>query len=265
MSSLESSAVFRPIERPAREPQRRPRSTWRVFEELVETRRAVRSFRPDPVPEHDMRGALDVARLAPTGSNLQPFELIWVRSQTARDRVVGACLCPEPVETAAELVVVVARWDRCEQTRRELLHRLRAAPDHSRVDAFYYDHLAPWSYDMGPLGLYGRIRQLLSAPARLAFPLPRGPVDRADVRTWAVKSAALVSDHFMLAARARGLDTCPMEGVDPVRVGRAVGLSGWWWKRRWDLAMVIAVGYRAQGEPRHARWRRARHEQVREV
>lgn len=48
--------------------------------------RAVRSFRPDPVPEEVVSDVLDVARWSGSASNRQPWELVVVRDrQTLRD------------------------------------------------------------------------------------------------------------------------------------------------------------------------------------
>lgn len=238
---------------------------WSSFERLVEGRRSVRKFAPEEVDEHVMNDLFDAAILAPTSSNLQPFELSWVRSPKAKRKLVKACMSQSAARTAAELVVCVARWDHCDDTRREMVEWLRARPDTSKQVMFYYQRLVPWVYDQGPFGLYGRARKLLLTPLAAVVPLPRGPASREDVRVWAVKSAALTCANFMLAARAKGLDTCPMEGADPVRVGKLLGLRRAAFKRTWDLTMVIAVGRRSRRARLEPRWRRERHHLVRVV
>jgi len=47
---------------------------WTVFK----TRRSVRKFKPDPVPEADLRRILDAARSAPTSGNQQPWKFLVV-------------------------------------------------------------------------------------------------------------------------------------------------------------------------------------------
>ncbi len=238
---------------------------WKAFEAVARGRRAVREFSTEPVPLRDMNDVLDAAILAPTSSNLQPFELVWVRSQDWRVKLVRACMSQSAAKSAAELVVCVARWDRCEATRQEVLDWLSGQPDTPREVKLYYRHLVRWSYDQGPLGLSGLARRALLTPAAWMVPMPRGPASREDVRVWAIKSAALVCENLMLAARAKGLDTCPMEGADPVRVGRLVGLRKRDWRRSWDMTMVIAVGHRAPGADVGLQWRRERSVLVREV
>jgi nitroreductase len=48
---------------------------WTVFK----TRRSVRKFKPDAVPEADLRRILDAARSAPTSGNQQPWKFLVVR------------------------------------------------------------------------------------------------------------------------------------------------------------------------------------------
>lgn len=240
-------------------------ATWRAFDATVRSRRAVRKYEATPVAAADMRDILDAALLAPTSSNLQPFELVWVRDPVRRAALVRACLGQPAAATAAELVVCIARWDRCEETRREIVEHLRRQGRLVGPEAQYWQHLVRLVYEQGPFDLYGRLRTLVGTPIALAVPLPRGPASRADVRTWAQKSTALVAQTLMLAARAKGLDTCPLEGCDPVRVGKVVDLPPRSWKRTWDLSMVIAIGHRAADAPLGPRWRRAREKLVREV
>ena len=50
------------------------------FSELVKKRYSVRAYKPDPVEEHKLDQVLDAARYAPTAANLQPFQLIVIRT-----------------------------------------------------------------------------------------------------------------------------------------------------------------------------------------
>lgn len=59
--------------------------------EAVRTRRTIRGFKPDPVPEAVLREVVELARLAPSNSNTQPWHLAIV-SGAARDRLEAALL-----------------------------------------------------------------------------------------------------------------------------------------------------------------------------
>ncbi len=47
---------------------------------LIVERYSVRAYRPDPVEEEKVRQVLEAARMAPTASNRQPFQLIVIRT-----------------------------------------------------------------------------------------------------------------------------------------------------------------------------------------
>ena len=61
------------------------------FKKAVMSRRSIRVFDGEPIPEEVMRDCLRDAMLAPTSSNLQPFELYWVRDPKAREGLAEAC------------------------------------------------------------------------------------------------------------------------------------------------------------------------------
>ena len=59
--------------------------------ELAKTRRTVRAMKPDPVPDGLIDKAIEVARWAPTGFNLQPTEfmvLTDLESRTAVKKII---------------------------------------------------------------------------------------------------------------------------------------------------------------------------------
>ena len=48
------------------------------FWEVVKNRRSVRAFKPDPVPDEDIRKIIDAARMAPTSGNQQPWKFLVI-------------------------------------------------------------------------------------------------------------------------------------------------------------------------------------------
>ena len=57
-----------------------------AFAELVRTRRSVRDFRPDPIPEELLERVLADATWAPSWSNTQPY-FVAVASGAQRDQL----------------------------------------------------------------------------------------------------------------------------------------------------------------------------------
>jgi nitroreductase len=58
--------------------------------EAIRTRRSVRAYKPDPVPEEALGRVLEAARLAPSGGNRQPWKFIVVRDESLRMSLVPA-------------------------------------------------------------------------------------------------------------------------------------------------------------------------------
>ncbi|HUT86728.1 MAG TPA: nitroreductase family protein [Candidatus Heimdallarchaeota archaeon] len=62
------------------------------FYDAIRTRRSVRGYRSDPIPDDVLDRVLDAARLAPSGSNRQPARLILVEDEQARKRRLKTAL-----------------------------------------------------------------------------------------------------------------------------------------------------------------------------
>lgn len=239
---------------------------FEALRRAAEYRRSVRRFTQQAIQPQDMREILELGPLAPNSSNLQPYELYWVRSPARREALVKACLSQSAARQAQELVVCIARWDQWNLVRKEYLAFLETQPDIPDPVLLYYRRLAQGYYGQGPLSLFGLVKWIGTTLFGLVRPTIRFPLSRSDMRLWATKSAALACENLMLAAAAKGIDTCAMEGNDPVRVGAAIGLPAWSWKWRWDVPMVLAFGYR---DPEHGllgpRWRRNSAALIKEV
>ncbi len=61
------------------------------FLQLVESRYSVRSYQDRPVEQAKLDRILEAVRLAPSGSNRQPWRFIVVRDADVRRRLVPAC------------------------------------------------------------------------------------------------------------------------------------------------------------------------------
>ncbi|MFV8755401.1 nitroreductase family protein [Nannocystaceae bacterium ST9] len=229
---------------------------WTSFEALVRSRRAVHQFSDRPVDAIDIEAMLDAARLAPSSFNLQPYTFYWLRSPDLRARLAELCLGQKAARTAAELIVCVAHWDEWQICADEHLAWLReqgVAQASFDFHADIYRRLRIF-FARGPFNLLGRLRTLASWLIGVTRPTLRPPKGPREHATWAVKSASLACAHAMLAARARGLDTCPLEGFDEVRVAALLGLRG----DRFALPMILAVGHREPSGRMDPQWRRDR-------
>jgi len=57
------------------------------FLTLVQKRRSIRKFKPDPVPDDYINKIIEAARWAPSGGNSQPWEFIVIKDQELKDKI----------------------------------------------------------------------------------------------------------------------------------------------------------------------------------
>ena len=75
------------------------------FYEVIRTRRSVRSFKKEPIPEDVLKRVLEAARVAPSGGNRQPWRFILVKDETLRQKMISACNNQRFVAEAPLIVV----------------------------------------------------------------------------------------------------------------------------------------------------------------
>ena len=207
-----------------------------AFYEVVNSRRSTRIYAADPVPEEVIQRCVDAAQKAPNSSNLQCWELYRVAFPTNKEKLVEACLGQPAAATAPELFVFVARpdlWRRNNAWTLEEFDRRGNMPDRAYQ---YFTKITRIAYTQG---VFAWVKRLWFPVRGLTQATPREPIGWSDMRVWAHKSTALSAAHFMLAMRAEGYDTCPMEGMDSRRVKKLLGLP-----RRAEVCMVVSAGKR---------------------
>lgn len=208
------------------------------FRKVIISRRSVRKFTDKPIPAEVLDDCLHMAMLAPNSSNLQQWEFYVVQSRDKKARLVEACLGQNAAKTAAELIVIVARTQSWREHARMTLEQWPQAQVPKLVKQ-YYAQLAPVYYWQGPFNSWGMVKRAMTTVTGLFRPMPRGPFSQDDMRVWAAKSVALAAENLMLALRAHGFDSCPMEGFDEVRVRKLLKLP-----KDAFVVMVLGAGER---------------------
>jgi nitroreductase len=77
--------------------------------------RAVRSFRPDPVPQEVVDDILEVARWSGSASNRQPWELVVIQDRETLEELANVKGYASHLREAALGIVVVMAGERAEQ------------------------------------------------------------------------------------------------------------------------------------------------------
>jgi nitroreductase len=222
-------------------------SNCEMFAEVVRSRRSVRAFLPEPIPDDILAACFDLAMLAPTSHNLEIWRFYDVRNPEKLAKLRCLCFDQPPAAQAPTLIVAVARPDLWRVGCERLLKRLVADSASVAIDDHYrawipqlikkYRWYVPLLFNDGPFHVLAPLKMLIVSVAGLFRPMFRGPFGASEQAIWAVKTAALACENFMLALRAKGYDTCPLEGFDESRVRRLLKLP-----RAARIVMVIAAG-----------------------
>ena len=219
-----------------------PATDAKAFKDIVNSRRSVRFFSDDPIPQEVIDDCIDSALLAPNSSNLQCWEIHHVVDSEKKAKLKKYCLSQPAASTAKELFVFVTRPDLWKRNNQLILDEFDRRGNMPESAYQYFRVITKLAYTIGIFGILSPFKWLFFNVRGLFQPTPRGPVGTSGMKIWGHKSNALACAHFMLAMRSHGFDTCPMEGFDNVRVKRLLGLPF-----GADVTMVISAGKRAEG------------------
>lgn len=162
------------------------------IDDILETRKSIRAFRPDPVPLSLVQEILEVASRAPSGTNVQPWK-VYVAAGEVRQRLEAEVLAhreTKPSDAAAE-------FPRTSKRKEPYLSRMRKLGKdmYSLLGIPKGDEAANWRQ-------WGRNYQFFDAPVGMIF-----TVDK-DLDAMAFIDIGILLQTIMLVAKARGLDTC---------------------------------------------------------
>lgn len=167
-----------------------------TVDELIRSRRSLRAFLPTPVADEDIRALLEVAARAPSGTNTQPWKVYVLRGD-ALHRLSQAILAahndPEVAKThREEYHYYPVEWRSPYIDRRRKigwdLYALLGLGRENKV-GMHAQHGRNYGFFDAPVGLMFTIDRVMEQGSWLDY--------------------GMFLQNLMLAARARGLDTCP--------------------------------------------------------
>lgn len=165
-------------------------------DQAITSRRSIRAYLPDPVAREDIEAILEVASRAPSGTNTQPWK-VYVLTGAARDRlsaaIVNTYLDPEAASAhAEEYSYYPTKWvspyiDR----RRKVGWDLYSLLGLTREDkaGMQAQHARNYGFFDAPVGMIFTIDRIMERGSWLDY--------------------GMFLQNIMVAARGRGLDTCP--------------------------------------------------------
>ena len=200
-------------------------------DEAITSRRSIRAFLPDPVPRATVEHILRVAARAPSGTNIQPWQ-VWVATGAVKERLSAAihhARDTEPDAHGHEFKYYPSQWREPYLARRrkigwDLYGLLGIA--RGEKDKMHRQH--------------GRNFDFFDAPVGLIFTIDRD----LEIGSWL--DFGMFLENVMLAARGQGLDTCPQVAFAPYHkpIRAALGIPD-------DQVVVcgMSLGYEDTGAP----------------
>ncbi len=148
--------------------------------EAIKKRRSIRRFKPDPIPEEKIRLLLESARLAPSGTNTQPWRFIIVKDNDTKKKLQEAAHNQRHVKSAPVIIVCCAD-----------LKAFKEFPE--RVDELIESGALP-----------ERTREVFIPYLKKGM----GTVTKDALMVAAAANVAIAVEHIVLQAVEIGLGTC---------------------------------------------------------
>jgi nitroreductase len=168
----------------------------RAVDAAITSRRSIRAFLPTPVAREDVEAILEVAARAPSGTNTQPWKvhvLTGAAKERLSERILAAYMDPaQNREHVEEYAYYPREWvspfvDRRRKVGWDLYALLGLTRDNKA----------------GMAAQHGRNYRFFDAPVGMIFTIDR----IMEQGSWL--DYGMFLQNIMIAARGRGLDTCP--------------------------------------------------------
>jgi len=178
--------------------------------EAIEQRRSIRKFKPDPVSDEYINALLDGARLAPSGSNAQPWRFKIVRDKDTKEKLVEAAYDQAFIAEAPVVFVCCAEM------------------------GGYLDGVVSGLQDLGKIGaVEDRIVEIvLNRTGRMM----KMNLDQFGQRI--TFNVAIAIEHIALRALDFGLGTCWIRLIDESAIKSIFG-----WDDTISVVALLPIGY----------------------
>lgn len=170
---------------------------------LLESRRSIKLFDRDVVMSNeDLADIVSAASYAPSAFNIQPWRVIQINSDTVRTKLSDLAWRQPQISTASRLLLVAYdnyAWDRTSAYQQFSDNELRNK-------------------------VYSSVSSVYKNNAKLA-------------RDEAIRASSLYAMNILLAAEAKGYQSCALTGFDFGGVTELINMPA-----DWECCMLIALG-----------------------
>ncbi|MFT9820914.1 nitroreductase family protein [Lysinibacillus sp. NPDC056185] len=180
------------------------------FAKLIDKRRSANNFIEGiKMSEEDIRPILEDVKLAPSAFNLQHADYIVVLDEEKKEKVREAAYGQYKVHSASAVILVLG-------------------------DKEAYKNTANLNQGMVDLGIINACELDNIVNENAKFYEERG---EEFMKEEAIRNASLSAMLFMLAAKNRGWDTCPMIGFDQQQMRALFNVP-----ETYEIALMITIG-----------------------
>jgi nitroreductase len=178
--------------------------------DAIEKRRSIRKFKGDPVPDEHITALIEAARLAPSGSNTQPWRFKIVSDDETKAKLVVAAYHQSFVAQAPVVLVCCAD-----------LHG-------------YFEGITARSQDFGKEGALEEtmVRLLRERAEQLKT------MNVQDLAPGIAFNVAIAVEHIVLRALDFGLGSCWVRMIDEQKIKDIFG-----WGNSMHVVALLPLGY----------------------
>lgn len=223
---------------------------WKAFKEINRNRRSIRDFDGKALPDEDIKELLVEAAMAPSSANAQPFQFHWIQNPEIKAKVAAACNGQKAASLASTLIVMVASTTIAKNSVKQYSSYIEQSTWSEKSRSYYLGGLKIMHkfLKFGPLIVWTPLLNLIS----IVLPsLSLWPFGGIGVRQWHAKNSIFAAQNLMLAATAKGYDTCPMEGFNAQKIVSILKLP-----YGSVIPVVIALGKKTNDAQVELQWRR---------
>ena len=184
-------------------------------QEAIKNRRSIRKFESRIIPAEYLEQIIEAARLAPSGTNRQPWRFVLLTAEKENDKIAGLVVQPFVVAAPAVFVCCLDRRAYVRSLVEERMNELVKAEVISEEAAGY---------------IYQR-----KMPEQ---------VTEVVIPASAYLDLGIAVENMALMATALGLGSCWVRLFNPKKVHEVLGLSP-----EIEVVALLPVGYPAQSPP----------------
>lgn len=180
------------------------------FTELVNERRSASNFLPDnPITKKELDEIFNLVKLGPSAFNLQHTNYVVVSDPEKKQKLKNAANGQYKVESSSAVILVLG-------------------------DKEAFQQAADIYKGLNLLGIINKQEYDLMVNDTVSFYEERGQKFHRDE---AIRNASLSAMLFMLAAKEKGWDTCPMIGFDADKVKEILDVPA-----QYEAVLMITIG-----------------------